>query len=673
MSMAEQLPLFDRDAGEHVRPDSSREHPVVWVKELILLKKFDSAKENIIQHIKLRRGINILWAKPEKRTKKPKLGQRGTSGHASGKTLFCRFVRYVLGEKKFATNSIQAKVRNHFEHGQVAAEVVVDGKSWLVCLPFTGRQGAWATEGATLGDLFKPSLNRGNYNSFLSAISGAAFRSLKVKTFPSTDSRIAWPHLLQWLTRDQECRFAKLPEWRDPLSESEAPDLVVEERQHLMRAMLDIVSPKEQALLEENAQLVRQRDDAKKNVPLLQHQSGVDYGRLKDLVSHLQAPDQIDELFANKVKADLRQQEAQAKKEYARVVGELNIPTLTEKRDRALEILRKANDDLDERATGLQKAENDLKTKKENPSAKLDSLLGKYPSNELFCKVPLYIAMEKCPLRQDPTLKFDKESAMLHFDADIPSLERTVAFWKERVKEQTKLRDQAQTQYLTANTLLNDAVAKKNQALEKLSGTRGDLHHIETLATNAMQTKKDAEALNASIAGLDAKVAKTYREANDIRQKRESDIQRFSATFDLFMKALMGEEVRGVCEFSGRNIALRAESRGDITSAAIETVKLLAFDLAAVASSVQGNGFHPRFLVHDGPREADMSPRIYDHFFILARLIEDAFPQGTEPNFQYIITTTTPPPDDMQLDSKWLLKPVLDASSPMGRLLKVDL
>ena len=86
----------------------------------------------------------------------------------------------------------------------------------------------------------------------------------------------------------------------------------------------------------------------------------------------------------------------------------------------------------------------------------------------------------------------------------------------------------------------------------------------------------------------------------------------FRQHLDLFIKALVGEEIGGVCEFSGRNIALRVESRGDVTSAAIETIKLLAFDLAAVASSVQGNGFHPRFLVHDGPREADMSPRIYD-------------------------------------------------------------
>jgi len=671
--MAEQLPLFDRDASEHIRPDPSRKNPAVWVKEIILLKTFDPAEANLIQRIQLRPGINILWAKPEKRTKKPKLGQRGTSGHASGKTLFCRFVRYVLGEKKFATNSIQAKVRKHFENGHVAAEVVVNGNSWLVCLPFAGHQGAWTSEGATADNLFDSSLRRAKYNTFLSALTKAAFDPLKVKTFPSTESRITWPHLLPWLTRDQECRFAKLAEWRDPLSDSEAPELVVEERQHLMRAFLNIVSPKEQQLLEENAKLVHQRDDAKKRVPLLQHQSRVDYGRLRKLVRHLRPPDKIDELFANLVKQDLAKQETAAKNEYNQAVTALKIPQLTDKRDKALELFRKANDELDERTSALQKANNDLKTKKENPSAKLDSLLGKHPSSELFCKVPLYIAVEKCPLRQDPTLKLGKESAMLHFDDDIPSLERDAAFWTERVKEQTKARDELQRQYLATNTTLNDKVGERNRLFEILATKRSSFQQIETLTRNAVLAKEAAVKLDASIAGLDAKINRTYREANDIRQKRESDIERFSATFDLFVKALMGEEVRGVCEFSGRNIALRVENRGDITSAAIETIKLLAFDLAAVASSVQGNGFHPRFLVHDGPREADMSPRIYDHFFILARLIEDAFPSGSEPNFQYIVTTTTPPPDDMQFGSKWLLKPVLDASTPLGRLLKVDL
>ncbi len=45
--------------------------------------------------------------------------------------------------------------------------------------------------------------------------------------------------------------------------------------------------------------------------------------------------------------------------------------------------------------------------------------------------------------------------------------------------------------------------------------------------------------------------------------------------------------------------------RGDLTSAAIETIKILTFDIAALIRSVEGRGFHPRFLVHDGPRECN--------------------------------------------------------------------
>lgn len=31
------------------------------------------------------------------------------------------------------------------------------------------------------------------------------------------------------------------------------------------------------------------------------------------------------------------------------------------------------------------------------------------------------------------------------------------------------------------------------------------------------------------------------------------------------------------------------------------------FDIAAVVASIGGNGHHPRFLIHDGLREADMA------------------------------------------------------------------
>ena len=90
---------------------------------------------------------------------------------------------------------------------------------------------------------------------------------------------------------------------------------------------------------------------------------------------------------------------------------------------------------------------------------------------------------------------------------------------------------------------------------------------------------------------------------------------------------------------SGRVI----EHHGERESAALETVKLLAFDLAAMTESVQGRGRFPRFLVHDGPREADLSADIYERVFLFAQRLEECF-EG-EPDFQYIVTTKTRPPD----------------------------
>jgi len=114
------------------------------------------------------------------------------------------------------------------------------------------------------------------------------------------------------------------------------------------------------------------------------------------------------------------------------------------------------------------------------------------------------------------------------------------------------------------------------------------------------------------------------------------------------------------------------DHRGDLTSAAIETLKFLSFDFAAMISSVEGRGLHPRLLIHDGPREADMAADLYQKMFLLVRELELAFGAGRPRSFQYIITTTEPPPEELQ-NAPWRIEPILDASTKEGRLLREDL
>ena len=78
---------------------------------------------------------------------------------------------------------------------------------------------------------------------------------------------------------------------------------------------------------------------------------------------------------------------------------------------------------------------------------------------------------------------------------------------------------------------------------------------------------------------------------------------------------------------------------------------------------------HPKFLLHDGPRVADISRAIYHRYFEFAEDLERR--AKGRPNFQYIITTTEPPPERFVAEPYLRLK--LDASRPEDRFLKCNL
>lgn len=96
---------------------------------------------------------------------------------------------------------------------------------------------------------------------------------LPVATFATSPDPIEWPHLLQWLARDQECRFAGLTDFRHPSSNSESPDMDVEDRHFLFRAVLGLIDTAEQEELERNKSLVAKKQAAERKAPLLRYQA----------------------------------------------------------------------------------------------------------------------------------------------------------------------------------------------------------------------------------------------------------------------------------------------------------------------------------------------------------------------------------------------------------------
>lgn len=100
----------------------------------------------------------------------------------------------------------------------------------------------------------------------------------------------------------------------------------------------------------------------------------------------------------------------------------------------------------------------------------------------------------------------------------------------------------------------------------------------------------------------------------------------------------------------------------------MESLKVVAFDIAAMLMSIEGRAGIPAFLIHDSPREADLGESIYHRFFALADRLER---MALEPSFQYIIATTSNPPDDVQRSDRVILR--VSGSGVNERLPRSDL
>lgn len=79
------------------------------------------------------------------------------------------------------------------------------------------------------------------------------------------------------------------------------------------------------------------------------------------------------------------------------------------------------------------------------------------------------------------------------------------------------------------------------------------------------------------------------------------------------------------------------------------TFVIVLTDIVVLLWSVAGNGHHPRFLLHDSPREADLDREIYNSFLRGMHCIATALGGDNAP-FQYIVTTTTNPPAPLDAD-----------------------
>lgn len=640
--------------------------PVVWVKRLLVLREL--RLDSVVRDIHLHRGLNILWARPSG-PGEARLNEGRLSGHTAGKTTFCRLIRYLLGEERFAAPRVQERMRTgELKDGWVIGEVVVGGQTWVVGRPFALYQHPFASRGSSVDEAIA---EKGPFQEYKDALGAATTDKLHLARLPSSGTAIDWPLLLAWLTRDQEARFSGVEDWRSARSESTSPNPPAADRGAVLRAVLDLLSDQEAALQRRWAELDRSKEeierraagagvisaDRRRRLARTLGIGGAESSRVGGGAGRSDEaqgePEDVTGLFDPAI---VRIEER--KKAAARALSHLgDVEAAAAEAQRARDEAARERDELAGQLKGLRRRHG-AESGRRGPA---DTALG--PPAAGRCNVPLAIARERgCPLVEEaPPPAAIAAPGPAEGEGDVESVE-AIAEAHARAEQEAAERADAARRW----------AASLAEASAKAAEEQASLREIERLVAEVRAAEKEVDDVTREAALRASKMESVTDQRAALRKAHAAARERLSMRFESILKSLLGDQMGGEVLITRDGVEPIVKERGDRESAAMDTVKVIAFDLAALTLGFEGHGHFPGFLLHDGPREADMDQAIYDRLFLYARRLEEAFPSPGSIGFQYIVTTTTPPPASMRM-LPWLLDPVLDASTPEGRLLKTDL
>lgn len=646
-----------------VTPAKGLEGPRLWVRRLVIWKEPGGEK---VRDIALRPGLNVIWS-PDGTDDTTSAEQANAIGHGSGKTLFCRLIRYCLGEDRFATESQRDQIGNAFLNGIVGAEVMLDGTCWAIVRPLGARRRHMAVANGNLEEIAAGEGTSTGMEPFIEAVDRSVITTALAELVrPRSDGPI-WPIALAWLTRDQECRFDDVLDWRSPTSESDSPMPASGQekgpRLEALRAFLMAITPEEQTTRSEVNDLTEQRRILDQEIGHRRWEIERTQGRLLfalDLEGQSlpEMPLLIDVLRQSADErlattsqlpaggsaelAAAREQHEAARREWMRLDGErIRVEALIPAEERALAM-----------------------TQGELPSLSYSQAEAESPICPI-CEVPIDRALaEGCKLSHKIP---DAEACRLR-------CEKRKREHEEQGQTLTALREE-KTRSLQELVLAKqqlDQSANRVAAIEKTRDAR------EATWYNARRVQDDVERLAGFIDAQDdaaenlrkigAKLDSERERLGAFRDKQARVFGRLSEKFDPIIRRLVGHQAKGRITLKGSGLDLSVDMGGDRRTAAIDSLKVIAFDLAAMCLSIEGATRIPSFLLHDSPREADLGLSIYGRLFDIADELERV---GKAPLFQYIVTTTTAPPAEFRGPPYLQLKVYGDP--PAQRLLGVDL
>jgi hypothetical protein len=459
----------------------------------------------------------------------------------------------------------------------------------------------------------------------------------------------AWPIALAWLTRDQECRFDDVLDWRSPASGSDAPlpasGREMGPRREALRALLTALTDEEQQSRRTEEALRTDVANTERQLSHLDWDIGRRRARLIDQLGLIGTTLPEMPLLSDVFRKTADERLAAAAQLPVGDMAELG--SARKALQDAREELRKADEERIQKEAQIP-GEKQVLTLLSSEIPAL-SFAAENAASQVcpICEVPIdKVLAEQCKLSHklhdeaecrgrlaSKRQAIEEQNQKIDgLDARVKALQPTIAIGRQRVA-QAESRVQAIENVREARTSAWQTATRIKEGVERFA---------------ELTTERDQAGKN--LRDFEDKLSKERDRLAAFRNKQGLTFGRISQKFSAIIRRLVNDRAKGSVVLTGNGLEIVVDVDGDRRTAAIESLKVLTFDLACLCLSVEGATHLPAFLVHDSPREADLGLSIYDELF---RMIHELEKLTETAVFQYIVTTTTRPPDELSIEP-WL-------------------
>jgi hypothetical protein len=642
------------------RAPEGRAGPRLWIRRLAIFRD----PQTIIRDVPLKPGLNIIWT--------PDMSSSGSRAlaHGSGKTTFCRLLRACLGEPGYTTDTQRARIMTRLPSGLIAAEILIDGVCWIVLRPLGLSGGEQAVQANSVEDAIARGRSDGDQTFIDSILSNSFFSTMVGVTPPEVGPDQVWDILRAWLTRDQECRLADILAWRSSQTQTRSRAQVLGEiaKLTMVRLALRALDAEERDAAARERELVAAVEDERRRQAYQQQRyaDGLKAVRLAlgvgddvgfdDTIDQKGLVSLADAALANAMRTDLPKPP-----DVGSIFARLNA----------------LNEEHGAFVAKQQRVENEGRLKRDEAGRyRAEANLGVIDITQgrirvcPVCRVSIdevkakgcCISLESCDLSALKSAIADKQKRASELDAEANGAEQEAKRVEAQVQQLGPRRKALEAEAKAADAASHAAQAAAKDVQDRVYRVRRILDDARALREREIAAKP-APPATAALEAVRAKMESG-------RSRARAAIRTLEERYQGIMAAWLPEGVEGTIKLDGNGLKVDAQfsGRGEVSTAALDSLKIVAFDLAALHMAVEEKADLPAFLVHDSPREADLDGQLYARLFNLVHQWEKGV--GT-PCFQYIVTTTTAPPPELQSDNHVRLR--MSSTPAEKRLFGMDI